>query len=358
MSMKTILGQNLDLKLIESNFPTSTLQEMFPNATIIGFGWRNLKNTSQDDNLGIRAGGTPDATESLGFDLQEKGWDVTKLPPVTDASTDEYLDGRTRDKTMRSLGEEWMPELRIIPNETDKPNSTRRAIGLDLNGHAYAKRYDSNDFTAALVSDINDGECVRDKDAMYKHLAGNYHIDKVFPIAGGTITKIINNAYEMTDNTSNIVRNKDRDDWIQWLPLQTAVDVRNGDIALLQVGGNRDEQLITRWIIPQGVKGKKARVILYVSTPFEAKAKEQVKEFVKSVNKYYKDMFKMVSNTVDGITVNPPKDDVSFELVGIIPQIQNDYQMEAYNKKQLLNVHQYVHGGKGESTLTYLNEVA
>ena len=42
-------------------------------------------------------------------------------------------------------------------------------------------------------------------------------------------------------------------------PLQTAVDVRNGDIALLQVGGNRDEQLITRWIIPQGVKKTKGK---------------------------------------------------------------------------------------------------
>ena len=340
MSMKTILGQNLDLKLIESNFPTSTLQEMFPNATIIGFGWRNLKNTSQDDNLGIRAGGTPDATESLGFDLQEHGWDVTKLPPVIDASTDEYLDGRTRDKTMRSLGEEWMPELRIQPHETDKPNSEKRAIGLKLNGHAYAKRYESADFVAALVSDINDGECVRDKRHMYLHLARNYSINKVFPVAGGTVTKIINNAYEMTDNTSNIVRNKDRDDWIQWLPLQTAVDVRNGDIALLQVGGNRDEQLITRWIIPQGVKGKKARVILYVGTPFEAKAKEQVKEFIKSANKYYKDMFKTVSNAVDGVAITP-KDD-AFELVGIIPQIQNEYQMEKYNKKELItSVHEY-----------------
>ena len=139
----------------------------------------------------------------------------------------------------------------------------------------------------------------------------------------------------MTDNNSNLVSNKDREDWIKWLPLQTAVDVRNGDIALLQVGGNRDEQLLTRWIIPQGVKGKKARVILYVGTPFEDKAKEQVKEFVSSVNSYYRAMFRTVSMSIPGLDVYPPKGD-GFELVGIIPQIQNEYQMEKYNKKELI----------------------
>tara|TARA_B100000900_G_C20505510_1_gene685673 strand:+ start:175 stop:1227 length:1053 start_codon:yes stop_codon:yes gene_type:complete len=350
MSIKDVLGRALDLKLIESNFPLSTLQEMFPDATVVGFGWRNLTE-EDDDNLGVRAKGTPDATDTLGFDLEENGWDVTKLPPVTDASSNELLDGRTRDKTMRFLNQSFMPELRIIPHESDTPNADRRAIALRLNGHSYAKRHDMFDFTASLVSDINDGECARNKNVMHSHLANNYDINNVFPVAGGTITKIVNNAYEMTDDTSAIVRNKERDDWIQWLPLQTAVDVRNGDIALLQVGGNRDEQLITRWIIPQGAKGKKARVILYVSTPFESKAKEQVKEFIKSVNAYYKAMYKCVSNSVDGVTITPQDD--AFELVGIIPQIQNEHQMEKYNKKELItSVYEYV------ADTSYLSEVA
>ena len=336
-NIKNVLGRDVDLTHYEKNFPLSVLQEMFPNATILGFGWRKVGKYPEDDNLGVRADGTPDATETLGFDLQEKGIDQTKLPIVTDGTSDKILDGRTRDRTFEFLGEKWIPELRIIPHESDTPNSDRRAIGLDLNGHAYAKRHESADFVAALVADINDGECVRDKNVMNKHLTEKYNINNVFSIAGGTITKIVNNAYEMTDNTSNIVRNKDREDWIKWLPLQTAVDVRNGDIALLQVGGNRDEQLLTRWIIPQGVKGKKARVILYVGTPFEAKAKEQVKEFVRSVNKYYRDMFKTVSMSIPGLVLMPPNTtDDGFELVGIIPQIQNEYQMEKYNKKELI----------------------
>ena len=107
-------------------------------------------------------------------------------------------------------------------------------------------------FTAALVADINDGECVRDKNAMNKHLTEQYNINNVFPVAGGTITKIVNNAYDMTDNNSNLVRRIEKIG-LNGFPLQTAVDVRNGDIALLQVGGNRDEQLLTH-IIPQGSK--------------------------------------------------------------------------------------------------------
>jgi len=334
-NIKNVLGRDVDLTHYEKNFPLSVLQEMFPNATILGFGWRKVGKYPEQDNIGVRADGTPDATETLGFDLQENGIDQTKLPIVTDGTSDKILDGRTRDRTFEFLGAEWIPELRIIPHESDTPNADRRAIALRLNGHSYAKRHDMFDFTASLVSDINDGECARNKNVMHSHLANNYDINNVFPVAGGTITKIVNNAYEMTDDTSAIVRNKERDDWIQWLPLQTAVDVRNGDIALLQVGGNRDEQLITRWIIPQGAKGKKARVILYVSTPFESKAKEQVKEFVSSVNSYYRAMFRTVSMSIPGVDVYPRKGD-GFELVGIIPQIQNEYQMEKYNKKELI----------------------
>ena len=45
--------------------------------------------------------------------------------------------------------------------------------------------------------------------------------------------------------------------------------------------------------------------------------------------------------SIPGLDVYPPKGD-GFELVGIIPQIQNDYQMEMYNKKELItSVHEY-----------------
>ena len=81
----------------------------------------------------------------------------------------------------------------------------RQMIALRLNGHSYAKRHDMFDFTASLVSDINDGECARNKNVMHSHLANNYDINNVFPVDGGTITKIVNNAYEMTDDTSIIV---------------------------------------------------------------------------------------------------------------------------------------------------------
>ena len=68
-----------------------------------------------------------------------------------------------------------------------------------------------------------------------------------------------------------------------------------------------------------------------MSTPFESKTKEQVKEFIKSVNAYYKAMYKCVSNSVDGVTITPQDD--AFELVGIIPQIQNEIKWRSTTKK-------------------------
>jgi hypothetical protein len=341
MSIKYILGNPLDLTIIEKNFPLSVLQEMFPNATILGYGWRNLSEQPTDDNIGIRAEGIPDATDTLGADLKRDGWNSTKCPPIEDENGD-LVDGRTRDKTMRFLGEKWMPVIKIKLHESETPNTKRRATAISLNKHPYHKRCDSNDFIAALVCDINDNEVARNKDALLEHLVNNYEIHSFFDNSNGTITKIVNNAYDETDASSAVVRNKDRDDWIQWLHLDTGIAIRDGEIAFLQVGGSRDEQFFNRWVIPQGIKGKKAKVILYVGTTFESKAKEQIKDFVKNVTKLYNDMFKVVSNTVDGINISPPKSDVPFELVGIIPQIQNELQMQKYEDKELVSLEEYL----------------
>ena len=118
MSIKYILGNPLDLTIIEKNFPLSVLQEMFPNATILGYDWRNLSEQPTDDNIGIRAEGIPDATDTLGADLKRDGWNPTKCPPIEDENGD-LVDGRTRDRTMRFLGEKWMPVIKIKLHESE-----------------------------------------------------------------------------------------------------------------------------------------------------------------------------------------------------------------------------------------------
>jgi hypothetical protein len=331
MSIKTILGNPLESSIIEKNFNHSQLSEILPDATVLGFGWRNLKTSITDDNLGVRAYGTPDASDTLGIDLQNEGWDVTKLPPIEDDNGN-LLDGRTRENEMKKLGEDWMPVVKVSLSEQTSP----RAFGIILNKHQYAKRSDYNDFVSALVEDINDTIITRDKVEITKRLVNTYKANDFYGGGNGIITKITNEVYERTNEENNLVRIKSREEWEEWLGL----DLKGQHIALLQVGGNRDEQFITRWVIPEGAKGRKAKVILYVNTPLESKAKEQVKEFIKSTDRMYRDMFKVVSNQFSGMNITPMNK--GYELIGIIPQIRNDYQIDKYERKELVSVEEYM----------------
>jgi|TARA_B100001094_G_C18186118_1_gene803882 hypothetical protein len=348
MSIKTrtVLGRKLSLSDYEQNFivkGSGECTKQIPNATFIGFDWvRTADHIDDDDNLGVRAGGTPNADETLGSDLKAKGFLTEIFPPIENVDIASLADGRTRAKTMYNLGEEWMPVAKFAFHNPDNLAEQRQAAMGENTRHLYSKRADSNDFTVALVEDILQGYVPRDIDDVLQWSIKQYSLNDYYSNSNGMLTRICQNAIRLSSTPDSLVRVKERDEWIKWLLVATklAYDIEGDKIPLLMCGGNRDEQFFTRWHIPALASGRPSQVILYVNDSHKDKAREKVKEFVKGVNKLHIDMFSAVGNSVGGITITPTKP--AFEIIGIIPQLQTDFQKAKYEYGELVSYEEYM----------------
>lgn len=342
---RTVLGRNLSLSDYIQNFVIKGSGECIkkiPNATFAGFDWvRTEDHIDDDDNLGVRAGGTPNADDTLGSDFRAKGFLTEEFPPILNDATEKLTDGRTRCKTLHNLNEPWMPVARYVFHNPDNL-SEERQVAIAENCHRYSKRADANDFTVALVADIEQGYVERDMDAIVQWAIDKYSILDIYSNSNGMVTRICHTALKLTSSPTSLVRVKERDDWVTWLLTSTVIgyDIEGEKIPLLMCGGNRDEQFFTRWHIPALAAGRTSRVILYVNEAHKDKAREKVKEFIKGVNRLHNEMFSAVGNSVGGIKITPTKP--AFELIGIIPQIQNDFQKTKYEYGELVSLDEYM----------------
>ena len=105
-NIKTILGRDIDLVTIQQQNPQSEIQRKLPEVDYVGIKWREIPEHPTDDNLGVRALGTPNAFDTLGFDLKRNGWDITNDLPVEDVDDGELNDGRPEKV------ESWVPLLK------------------------------------------------------------------------------------------------------------------------------------------------------------------------------------------------------------------------------------------------------
>ena len=335
---RNILGRDVNLGVMEKNFAPSELQEKYPQLEIEGFGWFDLNESITDDNLGVRTKGTEDAPD-LRNDLKVSGWDTSFIPPIINLRDGTYLDGRTRGKEMIKIGERWMPVIYAKLKEPDN----QRAFGIVANKHTYAKRANKDDIVSALSQDVNDGICPRGHDKIMLRLIEVYFGNEFYTSENGRknpmLQRIVNEVWEETSNPDEIVRNKERDEWITWLS-KTKHNHDAPNTCLMMVGGNRPEQFLTRHILPAGIKGKTAKVILYVNVKTETKAKEAIATFKREVDQLYTDMFKTVSKSVVGLDLAPPKE--GWKIVGIIPQIQNEQQQIAFTDYELVSYEEYM----------------
>lgn len=337
--IRTLFGREVDIDNV-SQTSIEKLRELFGEDVIVhGMSWVRTADYIEEDNIGIRAGGTPDAMDTLGADFENNGYDETKPPPIREIVLDELLDGRTRFTTANELNEPFFPVLDIeIPNVD---NSIKRRVGLELNKHKYLERASSEDFIVAITSDITEGFVKNDTDAIRYWLFQKYNIGNYYSEAGGTITKIVKAAMARAVDDSGLVRNKPRSGWEAWLEKKVNLTIsKTSPVVLLQVGGNRAEQFFLRHLLPAAAKGRKAQLVLYTGAAYENSAREKIKSFMKEVNDHYKLMFKAVSGTIPNLTVQPPEP--AFELLGIIPQIQNDFQKTKYEYGELVSYDDYM----------------
>ena len=330
-NIKTILGRDIDLTEIQRAHPENKVQEYLPKGVeYISIRWRKIPKYS-DDNLGIRADGTPNAYDTLGHDLETNGWDINANLPVEDADTGDLNDGRTRENEARRLGVEYMPVIiaKIPPH-------LKRASGIISNKHPYSKRATMADCVVGLVSDIEDGYIEPNHMAIETALHKNYKVRELFADGGGTYTKIVKQTLDRVENSSQVIRNKEGEGWKDWVNTKTEY---SGTL-VLSAGGKAYQRFTTDHYIPKGAKGEIIDIILYANEYTVERCKEVLKAFVKNTNKLHNNIFKMVNKKVSGITITIPKP--HYNIVGVCPNVQNDIQKKAYENGELISYDDYI----------------
>lgn len=337
-NIKIVLGKSIDLDKYNPPYNIEWFETHFPEYNFLSYGWRNIQDDEQEDfNAGVRAKGTPNAEDSLGQAFLIDGWKMDSIPPIEDHEGN-LLDGRTRRQELRRLGEKWMPVARLKQKVTKTPNSQRRATAINLNDHDYNERKKTEDFVVAVCRDIVDGECKPNEDAIWFHLQHVYKIDKYYDNSkSGIVTKIVSQILRRqkggTGNTPY-----QRDTIIEWI-----AKVKNQMIptssAILKTGGNRDEQFITRWVLPQ--VGKKPEIVVYADGLFAEDSRESVLNFFKDVRKLYNLVFKTVSSSLEGIDITTPVEDC-YDLIGIVPTLETPFQQQAWKEHRLLTLEEFL----------------
>ena len=289
----------------------------------------------------MRAKGTPTAHDSLGQSFQINGWKGEYRPPIEDENG-KLKDGRTRRNELLYLGETWMPVARLKFKAAEKPNTQERASMIGMNNHDFHTRYEMLDFVSAVGRDIQDGECQLDEDAIRTHLTEEYNIEQYFHMtSGGIVQKIINLVLKYAeggDGNTPVTRDAVTD-WVQNCKGDINKDQIPSSVAILKTGGQRDEQLIMRWVLPQSPK--KPEVILYPSGLFADEARKSVLDFISDVKQHYKNVFKCVSGAIDHLNVKAPTEDC-FDLIGIVPTLETEYQKRAWDENRLLTLREFL----------------
>ena len=355
MAIKMVLGQLIDTKNLEKDWTNQQIEKELSNFQVSHWGFEDTSkddNDSNDNNLGVRANGTP-VVDPLQIDFKTNGWDPTQKPPVKDLKTGSLLDGRTRKVNLKAMDERWMPCVYGTLKDISKPNTKFRATSFAANLHKYAQQHSKEDFKTSLIADIKDGEMIFDrknpetaKQIIRNHLIKEYSIYKFFKEESNAVGHIVNLAFEESDDNASILIIKDRELWEEYAEIAAnkqglGLLSRDNNLALLKLGGQRAEQFWLRWVLPAQAKGKIAGVILYSGKSTEQKAIEEALEFESSLKEYHNNTYKMVNNSLSGSTVDRPALR-PWKIHGVIPQVDNDYQNGLFQNNELVPFSEYV----------------
>lgn len=336
--IKNILSHSVSLTTCQKDWTTSQIESQLTNFQVDHWGWTSTafsNDEDEDDNLGVRVGGTQLEIE-LQADFEHNGWDSTQKPPVFDITTGKLLDGRTRKKNLRMLGVEYMPCVFGTLKDRSLPNSNARAQSFEANQHKFSKSHIDKDYIAAGIADHQDGELVFDRSneesaklVIKDHMIRQYKLHKKY-VGGetnGKITEIAREIFDQTQSDAKLLVVRERVEWEHWVSASGITLSREDYVAMLQAGGNRPEQFWMRWVLPAWAKGKTPKVVLYANSSTVNGAREDVKSFVDQITDYYNLTYKGVNAAAmvegENFPINKPSTK-PWEILGVVPQVNDN----------------------------------
>ena len=347
--IKNIIGVDVDIQKYYERFgdtPAAVEEYVRLDENFVGFAFLSLHEYEKvnDMNIGVRA--DPDFHDypKMKHQMSGGGYDLSYFPGKVNICNGKPIDGRGRIKALieimkkRGIPEkDWYIPVAVVRLEEHQEISTGVRDNTRYTDHDPLKMEDC--VTSALAQHAR-GHLENNSTKIYNWLISECAIDTVF--ARQTITKIVNDCTKRLDKNNKAVYIQSREEWKDWLD--------DSDVALIKVKGNAAEQFFNRYILNYMAKTSPivTKVVLYTGAKTDAQAREQMKKFVENLKKYYRNAFKMVNNVLkmeQDIEVRDKMldpidrekkgyDTFGYELVGIIPQIDNEFQRDLLESKK------------------------
>jgi len=274
------------------------------------------------------------ADENIAYSYKKDGWLYTSFPPII--STDGSIrDGRTRIRAAILAG--WDQILvAIYSYDEDKVDPEYASItnGLIANNHTTARSATMNDFVKAGKSLIKRDKLEREHSAIEEWLINDVEIANFFDVDAGTHTKIKNRIFNESAEDSDIIIDKDRDEWIEYvkqspefkelniLPPDSPTPFNENKLILYSASRTNARRCFCDSILSNQSKDeevcKHSYIVLYSNDRTEEKVRQAVKDFESDLNTFYTQSVNMVNGLINGIDIKVPKTR-SYTIIGIVP---------------------------------------
>ena len=319
------------------------------NATYLHIEWLDLTTVDLTDeeyfNTAIRSEGAEDfrnRVDSISLSYKQNGFSTRYWPPCfgTDGKP---RDGRGRITAAIENGERFIPVAVYMYDDDSIRNTITN--GIIANQHDPASRPGMEDFINAGVQLIANGELDNLKSGVTYWLYKEAKVESFIKKEGGHITKIINAIMKRGENGGNpIVKTMDSESCHAWITKNLKLKNRKDYILSSVDNVSYINRTWCEGILPLILKSKTPiDIILYTSAKDEQTARENVKKFVKSIDKHYESSFKMINESINGITLSiPAKKDRPYRFLGALPQIVGKhYILGGSEVKELICIEDY-----------------
>tara|TARA_R100000406_G_C3094722_1_gene120426 strand:- start:67 stop:1110 length:1044 start_codon:yes stop_codon:yes gene_type:complete len=319
------------------------------NATFLHIEWLDLSTVDLTDeeyfNTAIRSETTEEfrnRVDAISLSYKQHGFS-TRYWPACYGTDGKPRDGRGRITAAIENGEQFIPIARYMYDDDSVRNTITN--GIIANYHDPAARPGMEDFINAGVQLISSGELDNFKSEITHWLYKEANVESFLKKEGGHITKVINAIMKRGENGGNpIIKSMDSESCHAWITKNLNLKNRKDYILSAVDNVTYINRTWCEGILPLILKSKTPiNIILYTSAKDEQTAKDNVKKFVKAIDKHYESSFKMINESISGITLSiPPKKDRPYKFLGALPQIVGKhYILGGTEVKELISIEDY-----------------
>ena len=348
-AIKDFMGTPIDITAYNSTFKPGCKEfEQYNNATFLKFAWEFVGDldpeASELDNEGVKVDQNSDGgVDELAYDYKVNGWSTSYFPPIktTDGN---YDDGRSRILAALKVKQDWIPvALFIFDSETPVADSVANSLKANL--HKRARRSVMDDFVVGGIKVVESKEVKRDFAAIMNWLENKASVSQRFDNDSGVWTKIVNAILERTSREKELVRIKERDEWLTWVDGMNGIKGKH--ILLYKAGsGTAASRYWTDHVLPS--EGNPQSTILYTNSYSPAKCSEDVRQFIEKLETYHRQSYGYVNNAITTQTelfsMRTPTD-LPFNFLGVIPNLKKNGQPINYDNHMLSDIQDYIDDG-------------